>query len=103
MTNKLDYIVSLLRKEFNSNQIRLKGIDITVILKERVKINSSVKINFSVLDNEVLIYPDSGVQFFFRSKSNNVLLRSAIERIKAVFLTEQINCTVLQVLGSSNK
>ena len=103
MTNKLDYIVSLLRKEFNSNQIRLKGIDITVTLKERVKINSSVKINFSVLDNEVLIYPDSGVQFFFRSKSNNVLLRSAVERIKAVFLTEQINCTVLQVLGSSNK
>lgn len=103
MTNKLDYIVSLLRKEFNSNQIRLKGIDITVTLKERVKINSSVKINFSVLDNEVLIYPDSGIQFFCRSKSNNVLLRSAIERIKAVFLTEQINCTVLQVLGSSNK
>lgn len=103
MTNKLDYIVSLLRKEFTPHQIRLKGIDITVILKERVKINSSVKINFSVLDNEVLIYPDSGVQYFFRSKSNNVLLRSAIERIKTVFLAEQINCTVLQVLGSSNK
>ncbi len=97
MTNKIDYIVSLLNKEFNSNQIMFIGIDITIILKK------GLKINLSVLEKEVLINPKNALYFLFRKKSNNDLMTSAIGKIENIFLAEQIDYTVLQVLGSSSK
>lgn len=101
MTKKLDYIISLLNKEFNSNQVAFTGIDITIFLKK------GLKINLSVLEKEVLINPNNGEDFLFwnifSNKSDNALIISAIERIKNIFLAEQINCAILHLSGSSSK
>jgi len=95
MNKNVNTILSLLDKEFKSCQIKIRGINITLILKK------SIKINLSVLEKEVLISPNNGKYFLLRSKKDDKILNSAVGRIKNILLVERINYAILHSIGSS--
>ena len=97
MKRNSDYIISLLKKEFETGQIKVEGTEIVILLKE----NLSIKL--SIIEEEILVNPLKGNYLGFRNKAKNQIMEDAIERIKATFQAEQINCVILHLSGSANR